>query len=70
MNILNAVVITIIGIALTVVIYISAAKYTKYDAIDRCIKSAQVVSERENGSKLTEPDKFWYDFCMEEKGLN
>jgi len=70
MNIFNTIIIAVVGIALIVVIYFVGSRYIKLNAINECIHAATLVSTREDGSKLSEPDKFWYDFCMDEKGLN
>lgn len=58
----------LLGLTFIGVIYFLGQKALKHDAIDKCLNAGKTQFARE-GENLTGPDGFWYDFCMEEKGL-
>ena len=58
---------TITIILATIVGYMQSGAYIKNQAIDGCLKTAQ-IQEDKNGQHITTTENYWFTFCMEQKG--
>lgn len=54
-------------IALTAVLYMQSTKAMKNQAVDGCMRAAQLQMKKDGATILT-PDMYWYNLCMKEKG--
>lgn len=61
-------VLALIGLGFVAVVYFLGNTYLKNDAIDKCLAAGRDQFERD-GHTLTGPDGYWYNYCLEEKGI-